>query len=235
MKLVMRTTSICCCVWFLLTLVVHASVQVEKNDKPVESSSYKYISNSQIKLGVDLSRGGSISYLSAASNDINIVNTHDNGRLIQQSYYAGPQGFEDCTWSNRAWSWNPVAVGDSHGHKSTVLSYATPSPTSFYIKTLPMQWACDDIPCNCTFEQYIRLHGQRADVMAVLNNYRTDKTSYPAQGQEMPAIYTISTLYKLVTYNGSDPWKNDDLVYPDAGFSGWWKPGTMIYIQNRQI
>ena len=84
-----------------------------------------------------------------------------------------------------------------------------------------MQWACDDIPCNCTFEQCIQLNGQRADVGAVLNNYRSDKTLYNAQGQEMPAVYTISTLYKLVTYNGI-------IVYPNSGFL---IPGTE-YILN---
>ena len=40
----------------------------------------KYISNGIIKLGIDLDMGGSITYLSAANTDVNMINIHDLGR-----------------------------------------------------------------------------------------------------------------------------------------------------------
>ena len=42
----------------------------------------KYIKNNDIKLGVDLDKGGSITYLSAANNDYNMINSHDLGREV---------------------------------------------------------------------------------------------------------------------------------------------------------
>ena len=59
-----------------------------------------------------------------------------------------------------------------------------------HIVSTPLQWACNIIPCNCVFEQYIALNGSRADVTAILHNNRSDSTSYSARGQELPAVYT---------------------------------------------
>lgn len=39
-------------------------------------------------------------------------------------------------------------------------------------------------------------------------NNRSDHTDYGQFGQELPAVYTISPLSELVTYNGSQPWQN---------------------------
>jgi hypothetical protein len=53
-----------------------------------------FISNSRIKLGLDMDRAGVISWLSspaapAAWKDKNLINVWDQGRLLQQSFYGG--------------------------------------------------------------------------------------------------------------------------------------------------
>jgi hypothetical protein len=42
----------------------------------------KFISNGIVKLAIDLDRGGSIAYFSAANNDDNMINKHDLGREV---------------------------------------------------------------------------------------------------------------------------------------------------------
>jgi hypothetical protein len=49
-------------------------------------------------------------------------------------------------------------------------------------------------------------------VTARLNNHRSDKTQYPACGQELPAVYTNGEFYRIVSYVGEDPGKGGDLT-----------------------
>ena len=46
-----------------------------------------------------------------------------------------------------------------------------------------------------------------------LTNSRKDKTKYYSYAQELPAIYTIGSLYQTVAYNGSSPFTNGPLTY----------------------
>lgn len=197
------------------------------------SDNFQYISNDNIKLGIDLTRGASIGYLSSSTNSINIINDHDMGREIQQSYYAGPTPYDNCTFLNNEWPWNPIGAGDINGNSGKILQIETPTPTSLHTEMQPLQWACDNVACNCTFEQYIKLNGQRIDVTAILHNHRIDKNDYGAYSQELPAVYTIGTLYQLWTYNGSKAWTNDSLVqlstYPNTIP---WTPGDFKATEN---
>lgn len=47
------------------------------------------IDNGTLLLKLDLTRGGAISYLSLSGSNRSVVNIADEGRYIQQSYYAG--------------------------------------------------------------------------------------------------------------------------------------------------
>ena len=63
------------------------------------------------------------------------------------------------------------------------------------------------------FEKWIRLVGTAVVVDAKLTNARKDMTKYGAHGQELPAIYTIGSLYRTVAYNGTSPFTNASLAY----------------------
>src|SRR5690554_8076536 len=56
-----------------------------------DDSTMLYIANERVKLGVDLTLGGAVTYLSDEANGgKNMVNSFDWGRQIQMSYYSGP-------------------------------------------------------------------------------------------------------------------------------------------------
>ena len=79
-----------------LSKVVVAVVTLSMVHTVCTADKFKYIQNDQIKLGIDLSRGGAIGYLSAVVNGGNVINNADNGRLVQLSYYGGPKVLACC-------------------------------------------------------------------------------------------------------------------------------------------
>jgi len=168
-------------------------------------SDMNYLDNGIIKIGVDLKKGGSITYLSDAGNSVNLINSYDMGRMIQQSYYSGPDPYGEPNpgWPN--WGWNPIGAGDCYGNPSEVLAVEN-NGTTLYVKTIPMQWALDNIPCECIFEKWITLEGSAVKVHYKLINDREDTTQYSARHQELPAVYTTGKFHRLFTYNGSRPY-----------------------------
>ena len=183
--------------------------------------SVSYLDNGVIRLGVDLGLGGAITYLTYSSSyhhkpaEPNVVNCADPGREIQQSYYASPDDFDpgdnqNPTWS--PWCWNPVQAGDSFGNPSTILAHSDDG-TTIYVETQPMQWALDNVPSQATMEEWITLDGPAVQVQCRLTCTRTDNPGFSAPHyQELPAVYTVGTLYQLVSYTGSNPWTNDTLT-----------------------
>lgn len=165
-----------------------------------------YIENGVVKIGVDLNKGGTITFFADAHNlDVNLVNSADLGREIQQSYYSGPQpyGNPNPGWPN--WPWNPIGAGDCYGNPAEVIDHFN-DDTTIYVKSIPMQWALNNVPCECTFEKWIEIDGNVAKVHYKFTNNRSDTTVYPARHQELPAVYTTDRFYRIFTYTGSKPY-----------------------------
>jgi len=171
---------------------------------------FGYLSNGTVKIGVDLRAGGSIAFLADARNSRNIINIHDYGRYLGQSYYSGPHPFGNPHPKWQDWAWNPVSAGDVYNHPARVLRYANDGKT-LYVKSRPMQWALNNVPGDCDFETWIRLEGNAARVWNRLTNMRRDKAAYPAHDQEVPALYTVGTVHRLFTYDGDQPFTNAPL------------------------
>ena len=142
-----------------------------------------------------------------------------------------PDGACDHLFMKQPWPWNPIGAGDIDGNHGEILALSNPTPNSIHIVTKPLQWACHNVSCECTFEQLITLDGTPAGtgvkVTATLHNSRTDAYTPALQDQELPAVYTISPLSHLVTYNGSAPWTNQPTVEyaTDPLHSPPWHPG----------
>ncbi len=171
-----------------------------------------YLDNGVIKIGVDLNKGGAITYLAEYNNqDVNLINSSDLGRMIQQSYYSGPwpYGDPDPGWAN--WGWNPIGAGDCHGNPSEVVTHSNDGAT-LYVQSIPMQWALDNVPCECVFEKWITLDAHAVHVRFKLINDRADTTDYGASHQELPAVYTTDKFYRLFSYTGSRPFTNGALT-----------------------
>lgn len=180
-----------------------------------------YLDNGVVRIGVDLAKGGTITYLADAGHpDVNLVNSADLGREIQQSYYSGPQPFGDPhpSWPN--WGWNPIGAGDCYGNPAEVIEHSNDGST-IYVKTIPMQWALDNVPCECTFEKWIELDQNAAQVHYRLNNDRSDTTVYPAMHQELPAAYTTDRFHRLFSYTGGAPFSGGPLVQIENSGPPW--------------
>ncbi len=176
-------------------------------DADADTEKMAFLDNGIIKIGVALDRGGSIGYLADVKTGYNVVNVHDLGRWIGQSYYSGPKPFGTPHPGWKDWPWNPVSAGDVYGNPSKLVEKKNDGKT-LYIKSVPMQWALNKVPGDCQFETWITLEGRAVLVRNRLTNKRKDWTQYPAMDQELPFIYTIGKLHRLMTYTGDSPFTN---------------------------
>lgn len=178
---------------------------------PARAERMSFLDNGTIRIGVDLDIGGTITFLARSQGGENLINSRDLGRQIQQSYYSGPSPFgkPHPGWKN--WSWNPIGSGDVYGHPARVVEHKNDG-TTLYVKTIPMQWALNNVPGECTFETWVTLAGHEARVRNQLVNHRSDHTQYPAHDQELPAVYTIGKLHRLFSYTGDRPFENQPLT-----------------------
>ena len=198
---------------------------------------FTYVDNGVVRLGVDNVRGGSIGYFSASGSTENVVNCHDMGREIQLSFYAGPSFYNpdgkcDKLFMGQEWPWNPIGAGDVKGNHGTILS-KTVHPNSIHLVTKPLQWACNNVPCECEFEQNITLGGPAgtgAKVEATLHNHRADKTIYPPRSQELPAIYSNGPFFRLVTAENGKVKEYNASFDPSKPFP--WVPGAFVADEN---
>lgn len=192
----------------------------ESETKPTyeDSSTEIGLNNGVLNLKLDLTRGGAIFYISKSGETRNIVNVHDEGRYIQQSFYAGNslnrlnEG-QSPSWS--PWRWNPIQVGDSYKNRAKILEQSNDGKT-LYVKCIPMLWDMNNKPAEATMEQWTTLSG---NVIKVRNKFTCNRTdniygeNIPSD-QELPAVYPISALKNLYSYFGKAPFTGDVLDNP---------------------
>lgn len=207
-----------------------------------------YITNEQYKTGINLDWGGALSYMEdldssveavkkdgriyvdsnaserygkrAVNRHVNLINRHDTGRLVQQSYY----GVRDSAvyengYYTALWRYNPVQGGNMF-HDCSKLVDLRVGEDSIYIKCRPMDWAKDAAsiaPCYMEAEYSFVENTVHTKCRFVdFSGYEPAKTT-----QELPAFYCVEPLNRFVYYGGSKPWTNDALsVEPDLPFWG---------------
>jgi len=189
------------------------------------------IDNGTIHLHLDLSRGGAITYISKSGINRNIINTYDNGRYIQQSYYAGNDADrrlegQSANWPS--WCWNPIQAGDTFGNKPKLLDFkkSNNDPSykkcifkklninTIYTKCNPLLFVMNNMPSEAIMEQTTTLDSNVIKVTNKITCNRTD-TIYGEgiyRNQEMPAVYPISALNNLYSYKGNAPYTNAPLT-----------------------
>lgn len=174
---------------------------------------FSRLENDAVAVTFDLSRGGAIAGIFRHGSPTNLVNVADEGRYIQQSYYAGHSldrkaDGQSPSWS--PWSWNPIQVGDAFGHRSRVL-ITTNDQSTFYVKCVPMLWDMNNQPAEAEMEQWATLEGNVIHVRNRLTCHRTNDAygEGVANSQELPAVYPISGLNRLFTYRGDKPFSNE--------------------------
>ncbi len=187
------------------------------------------LNNDTLHLKLDLTRGGAINYISKSGTTRNLVNIHDEGRYIQQSYYAGQTLNRIADGQNPAWSpwsWNPIQVGDSYNNRAEILEQSVDGNT-LYVKCIPMLWDMNNEPAEAEMEQWTTLMGNVVKVHNKLTCHRTDNIwdEGKANHQELPAVYPISALKNLFSYFGNSPFTgapldNPVVVHLEDGFWG---------------
>jgi len=165
-----------------------------------------FLDNDSIRLGIDLTSGGSIFYLSDSSTNRNVLNHFDRGRYIQQSYYGDEDG---SRWGQNEWRWNPVQGGDYKGQPAKVLEHKA-GKTTLYVKSTPKHWANGSDITDAVMEQWISLEGTIASIKYRFT-YNGEHNHRPRH-QEMPAVFVDASLPNLVLYRGDKPWRMDALT-----------------------
>jgi hypothetical protein len=220
----------------ILMLLIGAYGKSQTSPKQDQNTPNELVANNGIlTLKVDLSRGGAISFLSLSGSTRSVVNIADEGRYIQQSYYAGKSLNRQAEgqaprWS--PWSWNPIQVGDAFRNRAKIITYEQ-TKTSLYVKCIPMQWDMNNKPAEAEMEQWTTLNGNVLEVRNRLTCHRTDKIYGDSIlcNQELPAVYPVSALNNLYTYLGNSPFTKAPIqqlsvVNLSSGFWGIYKNVT---------
>ncbi len=189
-------------------------ISVSLRDMP--DADVVYISDGKYKLGIKLTWGGGVSYLEdlADSDDsiTNLLNDHDTGRLIQQSFYGTNSApYEPANYGGNTWCYNPVQGGDQYGNRSKLVDFSIAEDgRSIWVKCQPLDWAQK----NSRTPSYMENTYTIADGHISVDNRFLDFSGYTHRDahQELPAFYTVSYLSDFVFYNGSKPWQGDALT-----------------------
>lgn len=176
------------------------------------------VGNGEIRIGADLLWGGAIDFLSLDDEEQrNVVNRHDTGRLIQQSYYG--VDYTDAFYLGRPAPWNPVQGGDQFQNRSKIIDYSI-NGNEMYIKAQALDWARKNELTEAYLESFITLEGNMAKLVSRIVYF--GELKHPSRDQELPAVYVIPELSHFVTYNGEAPFTNDpelywqvDYIWPD--------------------
>ena len=191
-----------------------ACSQVEVFDSEIH-----YIENERFKLGIRLSWGGGICYVRDKSCPVeklgNLINIHDAGRLVQQSYYgtAGNDEYKPGIYNGTQWVYNPVQGGDQNWNKSRLIDIKI-GENYIYVKAQPQDWSLDNALTPSYMENTYTVYPDRIEV----DNRFVDFSGWEHRfaHQELPAFYTVSSLDRFTYYNGLSPWTDDDLIYHDG-------------------
>lgn len=199
--------------FLILTEMGSETAAVDFGDEPM-----RYLENDRLKIGINLGAGGAVTYLEDKEHQSgNMINSFDWGRQIQQSYYSGPIPFIGPNGEEpvKRWAglgWNPIQAGGFGGIASKVIEFER-GKDFLRVRCIPMQWPHVNLPGDCEFEATYRLSGGNAVLLeARIINARSDKTQYPARNQEMPALYTNGSWYRLITYLGEAPFSGEPVT-----------------------
>ncbi|MGB6220258.1 hypothetical protein [Haloferula sp.] len=195
-----------------LILGLFSPVMAQPSSEPGE---LLFIENDKIKVGIDRSKGASITWLSWKDYPGNVVNIHDPGRLIQQSYYAGRSldrqaDGQSKSWS--PWSWNPIQ-GGGVGSWARVSRFEKIDGVTLYGETIPKLWDMPDEEAEATMEQWTGFEPNMPDVVVVRNRLVSKRQPGDRWGpakhspQEVPACYFTRNFDQFMVYLGGGQWK----------------------------
>jgi hypothetical protein len=141
------------------------------------SDSIAYLDNGTIRLGVDLGEGGTIVYLARARGGADVLHG------VEPVYAAG--------------DWRADASGGD------VLA-SSGNDDNLYLRVRPR--SAHGTACECILETWIALRGSVASVRHRLTTDRAEDGPQVADLQQLPALRTAGTAYRLFAYVGRSPY-----------------------------
>ena len=192
---------------------------VRPNQRSVYDSTTHYLENERFKIGLRLVWGGGITYIEDKACEVpklkNLINTHDAGRLVQQSYYgtAGNDVYKPGVYNGTDWVYNPVQGGDQNWNHSRLIDIRV-SESSVYVKAQPQDWSLNNALTPSYMENTYTVYSDRI----VVDNRFVDFSGWEHRfaHQELPAFYTVSYLDRFSHYNGISPWTDGELISHDG-------------------
>lgn len=210
-----------------------------------------YIESGGYKIGVNLLWGGALDYLEdldsdveavkidgrvyvdsnaserygkiAVNKNVNLINRHDTGRLVQQSYY-GTFEYDCGYYGENRWNYNPVQGGNQYNDASKIVDLVC-AENYIYIKCRPLDWAK---PAENITPSYMEATYSIENGCVGVSCRFVDFSGYPSivTTQELPAFYCVEPLNRFVYYSGDKPWtgdknlsyENELIFWPDAGY-----------------
>ncbi len=156
---------------------------------------------------VDFSSKVSTSVLYKTSSNVNLINCHDTGRLVQQSYYGtGAYPYEPGIYQDVNWPYNPVQGGNLYNEASKIVDYRV-TEKEIYIKCRPLDWAKQATYITPSYmEAWYTLEDGRVKGTCRFVDY----SGYPSTTttQEFPAFYCVEPLNNFVYYTGGEAWSD---------------------------
>jgi len=175
------------------------------------------IDNGVVTVGIDRKKGASITWLSWGGYPQNMVNSHDPGRLIQQSYYAGKSLNRQADGQSKNWSpwtWNPIQ-GGGIGSWARVTRFEKQNPNRLYGETVPKLWDMHDEEAEALMRQWTGFEPGMSNVVTVRCEFIAKRKSDDRWGpaalrpQEIPACYFTRNFDRFKSYLGDGKWRNE--------------------------
>jgi hypothetical protein len=178
--------------WLALSLLSSPSNALDNKKKT--GRDWEYLDNGVVRIGIDKSRGACIGYLAESKTKRNLLNNHDEGRFIQQSYYGRPDGSK---WNGKPWVYNPVQGGYAKGKSSRLLKFSRDKKKkTISARVEPLSWASGIACPEALMGVTISLEGPLARVRFRMDY--TGKDQSVVRDQEMPAVFVDAELPNLV-------------------------------------
>ncbi|GAB5439667.1 MAG: hypothetical protein Fues2KO_00160 [Fuerstiella sp.] len=180
----------------------------------VAGEELRTIDNGVASVGIDLDKGGAITWLSTKAYRRNMVNVHDPGRLIQQSYYAGASLERRTEGQHEAWSpwpWNPIQGGGVGSWAQT--SKFDRNNNTLFCETTPKLWDMPNEKSQSTMRQWTAFESSLPNTIVVRCEFvslRDERDRWgPAvvRHQEVPACYFTRNFAHVKRYLGHGKWR----------------------------
>lgn len=200
----------------LLFLGLTGITTAEPNIKPT-AADLLLLDNGTARIGIDRSKGASITWLSWATYPKNMVNYADPGRLIQQSYYAGRRLDRTKDGQSKAWSpwtWNPIQ-GGGVGSWARVTEFKRLDDQTLYGETIPKLWDMPNEEAAAVMTQWTGFEPGMPNVIVVrcevIAKRDPDDRWGPAtpSPQEVPACYFTRNFSVFKSYLGDGRWRDE--------------------------